>query len=158
MVAMTVGMAGSLFVMVSNIVSPYTPPPASFLALQSAGTYASKAPDYCCLNDSFVQVIDVGGDALFWGPEMTYQITAIDGDVLIRGDLEDAPAVDYYLGVFHAGPGTPSIPVVGFIDVEPLDQVSAADTIQIYGMSEEFHGAKFRIADAGKLLAEIPLD
>ncbi len=158
MVVMTVGMGASLFVMTANLVSPYTPPQVSFLGLQSAGTYASGAPGYCCLNDSFVQIIDVGGDALVWGPRMQYQITSLTGEVLIRGDLEPAPLVDFYLGVFHAGPGIASIPRIGFIDVEPLDEVSAADTIQIYGMSEEYHGANLKISMAGRLLAEIDLD
>ena len=46
MVAMTVGMAGSMFILVTNMVSPYTPPPISFLSLRGAGTYASLAGGY----------------------------------------------------------------------------------------------------------------
>lgn len=157
MVAMTVGMAGSLFVMTTSLISPYTPPAVSFLTFQSSGTYGSATPDYCCLNDSYVQVIEVGGNPLPWSSSLQFVIRSLTGEILLRGDLEPTPA-DPYLGIYHAGPGTPSVPVVGYEDVEPLGWVTPADTVQIYGMSEEYHGATLQVLEAPRILSQLTIE
>jgi hypothetical protein len=158
LVAMAVGMAASMFIMVSNLVAPFTPPTSTFIGMHGAGSYHAEAPGYCCLNDSFFQVVSTGGTLPSWGPEMQYQIVAISGQTLIRGDMVPAPASDLYAGVSHSGPGFASIPVVGYIDVYPLDQISEADTIQLYGMSEEYHGATFKLLSPTVVLTEVTIE
>ena len=152
MVGMTVGMGAAAAVMFFGIVGPLTPPDIHFVTLRDNGIYASGAPGYPRLNDTFLQVIETSGDPVLWAPALQYQIWDAQGQLLIQGDLEQMPQ-DPYLGVYHASPSDPSLPVVGYIDVDPAGRVTPYDTVQLMGLSEEYHESTFRIMTSTVALA-----
>lgn len=157
MVIMTIGMAGSMYIMFAGMISQSNVQVPTYLALRDTGQEHSNAPGYCCLNDTFLQIIDASGKTRTWDPPLRFQIwDASGGTLYLQGDLTPAPA-DPYLGVYQGDASEASIVSVGFVDLDRDGIVSVADTFQIRGMSDHYHDASFKITTEGVQLASYTL-
>jgi hypothetical protein len=157
MVIMTVGMAASMYIMLGGVLSQSNVEVPTLLTLRDTGQQHSGAPGYCCLNDTFLQIIDASGKTRHWNPPLQFQIWDASGAVLfIQGDLNPV-ANDPYVGVYHGAPDELSVVSIGFVDLDRDGLVSVTDTFQIRGMSKEYHDASLKITTEGVMLASYTL-
>ncbi len=143
MVATTVGMAASLWVMVSGFLPTNAADP-TVLALSNRGFHTGAAPGYCCLNDTALEVTVLRGDRQPWNEGITFSVLSADrSQLLLQGDLVPVPANPalLYLGVYHGSPDEVSVMNMGYVDADANGYASAPDYLDLRGMSKEYHGA-----------------
>lgn len=143
MVATTVGMAASLYVMVSAVLPTNVADP-TVLALSNRGFHSSAAPGYCCLNDTVLEVTLVRGGRQAWDAGLTFYVLSPDkSQLLLQGDLLAAPGDPalLYLGVYHGTPDEVSVMNLAYVDADVNGYATAPDYLDLRGMSKEYHGA-----------------
>lgn len=154
LVTIVVAMSATLYVTVGGIFSNVGETPTS-LSFRDTGASHANTPDYCCLNDTVLEVVYSAGTPWDWANGVQFQIyNAANGEMLVQGDLYEAPRDQAfaYLGIYHGSPDEASIINIGFADINSDGTVSASDHIEIRGMSKEFHFATLRvIADAREI-------
>lgn len=159
MVLMTLVMAITVFLMVSNPFQQASTP-ATNLIFKDSRQFHANAPGYCCLNDTILELASVTGASRGWESSLEFQIKdAFGAQMLLQGELTPAASdpADYYLGVYHGAPDQPSIINVGYADVDRDSFISAPDHIEVRGMSQEYHGAVFTLVADGLPMATAKL-
>lgn len=154
MVITTATMGAAAYLMYAAIADQAASVPPAFL-FRASNPQGSQVPDYCCLNDTIVDVISTVGPPQEWGPAMEYTINnADDGSLMMQGYLIEEPQnlTDIYLGVYWGSPDEASIINLWFSDIDRDTFVSPTDHLSLRGMSKEFHGAVLRVVSSGRVV------
>ncbi len=143
MVIIVVVMSATLWFTFNGIFSNATET-NTVVGMKDNGLIAATAPDYCCLNDTLIEITFTSGGARAWQSGVQFLVESpVDSAVIVQGDLNEAPRDRdfYYIGIYHGSPNEASIANIGYNDFNSDGQISAGDRIELRGLSKEFHGA-----------------
>jgi hypothetical protein len=143
MVVIVVVMSATLWFTFNGIFTTATDS-HTVVGMHDNGFVAATTPDYCCLNDTIIEITFASGGARSWESGVQFVVeSGNDSAVMVQGDLFEAAhdRAFYYIGIYHGSADEASIANIGYNDFNGDGQISAGDRIEMRGMSKEFHGA-----------------